>query len=241
MDDIFQFRAHLPAPVMRREASSSADNRRKRPHREFRSRCVFAGRNVPASARISPGRSRSAGTRRLTTLSRRRIPESSQKTRRAALRLAGSRLVVASMRTSATHRRRSRQSRSISRSCKARNNFARAGARPFRKFRPAANAAAMRRLKLADAARDGAGKRALFMTEKFRLQKIFRNRGAVQRDEGTAGAARFAVNAAREHFLAGAGLAIDQDGGVGARHVPGAPLRSLPSASYAPSIHRSAI
>ena len=47
------------------------------------------------------------------------------------------------------------------------------------------------------------------------LQQVFRDRRAVQRDERPAGAARAAMDVARQHLLAGAGLAGDQHRGLG--------------------------
>ena len=52
--------------------------------------------------------------------------------------------------------------------------------------------------------------------EELRVQHVARGRGAVEREEGRGGAGRAGVNRSREDFLAGAGLAGDED-----RHVCG--------------------
>ena len=50
--------------------------------------------------------------------------------------------------------------------------------------------AAVSFLELADAACDSAGERALLVTEQFGLEQVFRNGGAVDRDERLVGALR---------------------------------------------------
>ena len=60
----------------------------------------------------------------------------------------------------------------------------------------------------------------LFVAEQDRLQKIFRNRRTVQRDERLVGAGRVAVQIARYHLLAGAGFAGQQHGGIGVGDAP---------------------
>ena len=80
-------------------------------------------------------------------------------------------------------------------------------------------------LELADAARHGAGEGTLFVAEQFRLQQVVGDGGAVQRDNGTGGAARAAVDVAGQYLLAGAGLTGDQHRGFRPRHLLGAPHR----------------
>ncbi len=57
----------------------------------------------------------------------------------------------------------------------------------------------------------GAGERATAVAEQLALDHVAGHRGAVERDDRPVGAIRRAVNRAREHFLARAGLAGDQD------------------------------
>ena len=76
-------------------------------------------------------------------------------------------------------------------------------------------------LELADAPRDGAGERALLVAEQFGFQQVLRNRRAIDADERLVGARGFAVDVARQHFLARAAFAGDQDRGVAARHLVG--------------------
>jgi hypothetical protein len=82
--------------------------------------------------------------------------------------------------------------------------------------------AAMGGLELAQTAGDRAGEGASFVAEQLGFQQVFRDRRAVQGDERPSGAARFAVDVAGQHFLAGAGLAADQHRGIGAGDLLGA-------------------
>ncbi len=63
-----------------------------------------------------------------------------------------------------------------------------------------------------------AGKAALLMTEQHRFHHGFGKRGAVDGDEVVGNAARLGMKEARHAFLARAGVALDQDGRVAARH-----------------------
>ena len=55
-----------------------------------------------------------------------------------------------------------------------------------------------------------AGERALFVTEEFAFEKIFRNRGAVDFDERAGGALRMFVNGARDQIFSDAAFAAEQ-------------------------------
>ena len=59
--------------------------------------------------------------------------------------------------------------------------------------------------------RVGAGEGALAIAEELALEHVVRNRGAVEGDERAIGALGRAMDEAREHLLAGAGLAGEQD------------------------------
>ena len=58
---------------------------------------------------------------------------------------------------------------------------------------------------------DGAGERALHVTEERRLQQIGRQVAGVDGDERALGAGRVGVNGARDQLLARAALALDQN------------------------------
>jgi hypothetical protein len=75
--------------------------------------------------------------------------------------------------------------------------------------------AAVRRLELADAARVGAGERALLVTEELALDQLARDRGAVHRDEGARAACAALVERLGDELLAGAALAADQHREIG--------------------------
>ena len=72
-------------------------------------------------------------------------------------------------------------------------------------------------LETALALRDGAGEGAFLVAEQFRFQHAFRQRGAIEFDEGTRGAAGQIVHRLREQFLPGARFAAQDHGGIGAR------------------------
>ena len=74
-----------------------------------------------------------------------------------------------------------------------------------------------RGLELADAALDGAGERAALVAEELALEQLVGDRGAVEGDERPA-AIGMVMDRAGDELLAGAGLALDQDRGVGRRH-----------------------
>src|SRR2546428_6361334 len=59
---------------------------------------------------------------------------------------------------------------------------------------------------------DRAGKRAAHVPEQLCLEERLRNRAAVQRDEAERTARAAVMNGARDDFLAGAGLAGNQNG-----------------------------
>ena len=71
--------------------------------------------------------------------------------------------------------------------------------------------AAMRELELAALVAVGAGEAALDVAEELRLEERFGDAGAVHRDERRLPAARMAMDIARDHVLAHAALAGDQD------------------------------
>ena len=63
----------------------------------------------------------------------------------------------------------------------------------------------------------GAGEGALAVAEQLALEHVARDGGAVEGQERPVGAVRGAVDGAREHFLAGAGLAGEEDAKRGRR------------------------
>ena len=75
--------------------------------------------------------------------------------------------------------------------------------------------AAVSHLQPPDALVDRAGERALLVAEQFGLQKLPRDRAAVDRNETLRRAAAVVVQGAGDEFLVGAGLAGDQHGAVG--------------------------
>ena len=99
--------------------------------------------------------------------------------------------------------------------------------------------AALRLLELAGMRGVRAGEGAALVAEQHGFEHVLGNRGAVDGDEGLRGARRAAMDEAREHFLAGAGLADDQHRAVAGRdaareldadaassaHTPPAPAR----------------
>ena len=68
---------------------------------------------------------------------------------------------------------------------------------------------------LADLFVAGAGEGAFLVTEQDRLHERLRDRAAIYGDEGLAGAVAAAADRAREQFLAGARLALEQHRNVG--------------------------
>ena len=72
----------------------------------------------------------------------------------------------------------------------------------------------------------GAGEGALAVAEQLALEHVARNRGAVEGDERAVGAVRGAMDHAREHLLAGAGLAGEEDR-QGARGQPAGEVHEL--------------
>ena len=66
-------------------------------------------------------------------------------------------------------------------------------------------------LDAADALALGAGEGAALVAEQLALEQVFRNRRAVQRDEGFAGPGAEVVQAAGDPLLAAAGVAADED------------------------------
>uniref|UniRef100_A0A0N5A5Z1 PE-PGRS family protein n=1 Tax=Parastrongyloides trichosuri TaxID=131310 RepID=A0A0N5A5Z1_PARTI len=81
--------------------------------------------------------------------------------------------------------------------------------------------AAVGLLELADAARHGAGKGPLLVTEQLGFQQVIRDGGAVDADEGLVRTTRAAVQIAGHHLLTDAAFAGDQDGGFRTRHLIG--------------------
>src|SRR5262249_38096757 len=61
----------------------------------------------------------------------------------------------------------------------------------------------------------GSAESSTFVTEQLALDQVFRDGGAVQRDEGCVGIAAALVNRARDEFLAGSALTNDEDGTPG--------------------------
>ena len=66
-------------------------------------------------------------------------------------------------------------------------------------------------------ARHRAGEGALLVAEQFGLEQVVGNRRAVDGDERPVGPLAERVKRAREQFLAGAALAFEQHGRIGAR------------------------
>ena len=65
----------------------------------------------------------------------------------------------------------------------------------------------------AGAAFDGTGEGAFFVAEEFAFDERFRHGGAIEGDEGAAGAGAEGVHGPGDEFLAGAAFAGDEDGG----------------------------
>ena len=66
-----------------------------------------------------------------------------------------------------------------------------------------------------DALRDGAGEGALLVAEQLAFEQAGGDGGAIELDEGAVFARARVVDGARQQFLAGAGFAVDQHGGIG--------------------------
>src|SRR5262249_17616274 len=79
------------------------------------------------------------------------------------------------------------------------------------------NGAAMRQLEAADALRDGAGERALLMTEQLAFEQAGRDRRAIELDQRAFAPGAQVVNGAGDQLLARAGFAANQDGRIGGR------------------------
>jgi hypothetical protein len=75
--------------------------------------------------------------------------------------------------------------------------------------------AAIGQLEAADFLAYGAGERAAFVAEEFRLEKAGGNRGAIDFDESAFAPRAAIVDGAGDEFLAGAGLAQNEHGGSG--------------------------
>ena len=118
-------------------------------------------------------------------------------------------------------------SRSISRSCRARSSLGCRSSGSLADF-VEKQRALVRQFQPADLARDGSGECALLVAEEFALEQAGGNRGAVQLDKGALAARAEAMNGARQQFLAGSGLALDEHGGVGGRN--GLDLLAAPGA-----------
>ncbi len=80
------------------------------------------------------------------------------------------------------------------------------------------NGAGVGLFELAGLADIGARERALLVAEQFALHQIFGQRGAVDFDERPILAGRVMMNGARDHILADAAFAAQQNGGAGGRH-----------------------
>ena len=77
--------------------------------------------------------------------------------------------------------------------------------------------AAMGQLEAADALRDGAGERALFVTEQLAFQKPRRDGGAVHLYQGALAARAEMMNGAGDQFFSRAGFALNQYRRIGRR------------------------
>src|SRR5206468_616519 len=77
------------------------------------------------------------------------------------------------------------------------------------------DASGVSRLEAAGAVVDGAGERAADMAKQLAFKQAFAESAAVDADERTAGSHAEAVNSGGDHLLASAGLAEQQDRGIG--------------------------
>ena len=73
----------------------------------------------------------------------------------------------------------------------------------------------MRELEPARLARRRSSECTLLVAEQLRFEQVFRNRGAIDRDEGPLGARAEHVKRARKELLARAAFSLDEDGRVG--------------------------
>jgi hypothetical protein len=73
-------------------------------------------------------------------------------------------------------------------------------------------------LEIADATLHRAREAAFLVTEEFGFDEVVRNRAAVHGDERGVAPGAVIVDRARDEFLAGAGFADDERGGVGGGH-----------------------
>ena len=89
--------------------------------------------------------------------------------------------------------------------------------------------AAVGRLHPPDPVGAGVGEGALHMAEQLAFEQILGDRAEIDRDQDLVGAARPAVELARDQLLAGAVLAEDQDVGVGRRRPARSATRPAPS------------
>ena len=77
----------------------------------------------------------------------------------------------------------------------------------------------MRKFEAAHALGDRTGESAALVTEQFAFEQTSRNRRAVELDESVRVASRTQImHSARDQFLSGAGLPVNQDRGVGRCH-----------------------
>ena len=95
--------------------------------------------------------------------------------------------------------------------------------------------AAIGRLHAADAVAARVGEGALHMAEQLGFEQILGDRAEVDRNQHLVGAARAAVELARDQLLAGAVLAEDQDVGLGRRRPARPANRPAPSPASWPS------
>ena len=215
MDRVLQL-AHVAAPAVAGQAQQARRATVGRYGRPFTSAYLRA--KCSASAAMSPGRSRSGGTRSDTTF--RRKYRSSRKVPR---RTSAEQVAVGGGQDAHVHLDRRCAAQPVDLALLQRAQQLGLQAHVHLADLVQQQGAAAGGLEFADAARQGAGEGALLVAEQFRLQQVFGDGGAVQRDERAGGAARAAVQMARQDLLAGAGFAADQHRRFGLRHLLGAP------------------
>ena len=149
-----------------------------------------------------------------------------------------SRLVAAMTRTSTARlRRRRRGATSRSSSTRSSLGCSASGSSPIssrNRVPPSASSNAPAR------ARSRAGERALLVAEQLGLEQVGRDGAAVDDDERPARARAGLVDRLAQHVLAGAGLALDQHGGVGGGDARQPARTAGASPSIAPTAGRSA-